>query len=166
MWAFVVLGVIFALIGYLGSYSTLLIILFVLAVVAHVAGNVLGTQLRNNGDTPLGADGYKTGRRIRVRKATPADFAPVTRLGDHSSLGRPIVIVTCAGTVLGAVAGGAGLFLLVHEELSVSTIGSITLGMLAAGVLGAIWTFLAASFLQVACSALRQATREAKKRSP
>ena len=162
MWALVVLGVIFALIGYLGSQATLGIVLLVLAVAAHVAGNALGTQLRNNGDTRSpSANESSSGNRPHT--AAPADFAPTTRLGDRSSLGRPIVVVTCVGTVFGAVAGGLGLFLVAQQEMSIGSVGSIALGMLAAGVLGGIGTFMAASFLQVACDALRQATRDAKK---
>ena len=164
MWGFVVLGVIFSLISYLGSHATLLVVLFVLAVVAHVAGNALGTQLRSNGDRRSPGVGGSN-LTDRSHTATPADFAPTTQLGNRSSLGRPIVVITSVGTVFGAVAGGLGLSLVMQQEVSVSAVGSLTLGMFAAGVLGGIWTFLAASFLQVSSNALRQATRDTKKRS-
>ena len=164
MWAFVFLGAIFALMSYLGSHATLLAILFALAIVAHVAGNCLGTQLRRNGDTPVASATNRT--KPRVQKPTPQDFAPTTRLRQRTSLGRPIVIVTGLGTLLGGLLGGSGLLLLIPIESSLSSLSSLALGAAAAGVLGGIWTFLAMSFLQVAGGALWQATREIKNRSP
>ena len=42
------------------------------------------------------------------------------------------------------------------------TVSNVVLGVVAAGVLGGIWTFIATSFLQVAGSAIWQAVKEPK----
>jgi hypothetical protein len=154
--AIAILGVLFAAMNYLGTYATLLFILFTLAVAAHVAGNALGTQLRANGDRPpIVSD--DSARRRRDPIAT-ADFAPPSQLRQRSALGKPIFISTVVGSAAGAVLGGYGLTMLMEHP----TVITIALGVLASSVLGGIWTFGASSFLQVASSALRQAARDSK----
>jgi len=151
------LGVLFAAMSYLGSYATLLFILFTLTVAAHVAGNAIGTQLRNNGDHPPMASGDAT--RDRRRPITVQDFAPPSQLRQRSALGKPILITTVMGSAAGAMLGGYELTMLMKQP----TLIAVALGVIASAVLGAIWTFAASSFLHVASGALRQATRDAKR---
>jgi len=154
--AMAVLGVLFAATSYLGSYATLLLILFSLTIAAHVAGNAIGTQLRENGNRqPMAND--QTPRQTRRRVAS-TDFAPPSQLHLRSALGKPILITTVMGSVAGALLGGYGLTTFMEHP----TLLAIALGAIASAVLGGIWTFSASSFLQVASSALRQAARDSK----
>lgn len=150
-----VLGVLFAAITYLGTYATLLVILFVLTIAAHVAGNSLGTQLRDNGDKPQIVDGPSPQKR---RRSGANDFAPPSQLHQRSTLGKPIFITTGVGIVAGAALGGYGLVSLMEHP----TIVTIAFGITASGVLGGIWTFAASSFLHVTSGAIRQASRGTK----
>ncbi|MDA1050376.1 MAG: hypothetical protein O3C40_07825 [Planctomycetota bacterium] len=154
--AVAVLGILFAAMNYFGSYATLLLILFALTVAAHVAGNALGTQLRENGNRHPAAN-HDALQQQRPPIAS-TDFAPTSQLHDRTALGRPIHITTFIGSVAGAVLGGYGLTTLMERP----TLHAIALGVIASAVLGGIWTFAASSFLQVASSALRQAARDTK----
>ena len=150
------LGVLFAVANYFGSYATLLLILFALTITAHVAGNAIGTQLRENGNRrPLASHEAPQQKR---RPVASTDFAPPSQLHHRSALGTPILITTSMGSVAGAVLGGYGLTTFMEHP----TLQAILLGVVASAVLGGIWTFAASSFLQVASSALRQAARDAK----
>lgn len=156
LWVVALLAVLSALVGYFGLHSALVLVLFALAVAAHVAGNALGTQLRANGDRPLQSEnGNSVGRPIR-RAPTADEFAPSTELRDRCSLGPPIVIATISGGFLTAAAGG--LLMIVTLERA-PTWTAIFAGTIACGTLGAIWTFVAFSFIQVATGAIWQATR-------
>ncbi|MCO6455733.1 MAG: hypothetical protein J5I93_10600 [Pirellulaceae bacterium] len=147
----------FSLLGPSGGFA---LALLVLAVAAHVAGNAIGMRLRHARQrqateasrAPLA--GTKPHGTRRTVEAT--DFAPTTRLHRRESLGRPVVFVTAAGALLAAILGGYGLTTLLGQSATVASIG---LGVLASGVLGAIWTFVGFSFLQVAATALWQASR-------
>jgi len=153
MWGVALLGAIFATLEYLGGHATVLLVLLVLAVFAHVAGNALGTRLRASGDQPL--PGHGAGSRP-PRRARAEDFAPTTRLSERRQLGKPTLIATLAGVVLGGTLGGYGLTLLMQR----ATLPTVMLAVGAAAVLGGIWAFLTASFVQVSLGAAWQATRE------
>jgi len=150
------LGVLFAAASYFGSYATLLLIFFALTIAAHVAGNAIGTQLRENGNRRRIAS-HDILQQTR-RPVASTDFAPPSQLHLRSALGLPILITTVMGSVAGAVLGGYGLTTLMERP----TLLTIAFGVIASAVLGGIWTFGASSFLQVASSALRQAARDAK----
>jgi hypothetical protein len=156
LWVVGALGVLFAAMTYVGSYAMLLLILFALAIFAHVAGNALGTRLREHGDRPLRSDGETPTKSPAWQRAADSDFAPTTRLGTRYALGKPTLIATVVGVVLGGVLGGGGLTLMM-ERMTVSTVG---LAVFASAVLGGIWAFLAASFVQVSFGAAWQATRD------
>jgi Flp pilus assembly protein TadB len=157
LYAVALLAVLCALVSYFGLHSALVLILFALAIAAHVAGNALGTQLRANGDKPLpGKDGKPTMQWIR-RPPTADEFAPATELGDRRSLGRPIVIATISGGVLTAVLGGILLLTILQRT---PTLVALIGGTVACGALGAFWTFLAFGFVQVAWGAICQATEK------
>ena len=157
LYAVALMAVLCALVSYFGLHSALVLVLFALAVAAHIAGNALGTQLRANGDRPLsGKDGKPATRSIR-RSPTADEFAPATELRDRRSLGRPIVIATISGGVLTATTGGILLMTILDRA---PTLTALIGGTVACGALGAIWTFVAFSFVQVAWSAIRQATEK------
>jgi membrane protein implicated in regulation of membrane protease activity len=155
--AIAVLAGLLSAMTYLGGPATLLLALFAAAILAHVAGNALGTRLRD-GDgqpfTPLA----RAAAHSQPVKAT--EFAPTTRLRDRYSLGRPTMIATLSGAIAGGLLGGLGLTMLMNEV----TAPAVGLAFGASTVLGAIWAFAAASFLQVSYTAARQATSEKEPR--
>lgn len=150
-----VLGVLFATFSYVGSYATLLLILFTLTVGAHVAGNAIGTKLRDSARHSSITDDEEQSHRGPIHIAT-TDFAPASQLHYRSALGKPIFLTTVTGATMGAIVGGYGLATLMEHP----TWPTIAIGAIASAVLGGIWTFAASSFLQVATSAMKQATRD------
>ena len=153
-WAIGMLAVLFATMSYLGTSAALLLALFATAVFAHVAGNALGTKLRDSGDTSL-VPMNERGASLRQRGAA-TDFAPTTKLRDRYALGWPALMATVAGAVVGGLLGGVGLTLSMNQI----TVQAVALAVIASTVLGAIWAFAAASFIQVSFTAARQATSE------
>lgn len=158
-----VLCVLLASFSFLGPSVGFALGLLVFAVAAHVAGNAIGMQLRRArgarqerpGPEASEAEGSARSGPRKVVHAT--DFAPTTRLHRRESLGRPIVYVTAAGGIVGAALGGYALAAVLGKSATVASVG---LGVFASGVLGAIWTFVGFSFLQVAVAALWQASRD------
>lgn len=148
----------FASIGYFGAHASLGLFVLVLAIAAHVLGNAMGTRLRELGNRRPEAD--EPGRSERIGRLAESDFAPASPLRQRSSLGRPIVIVTIGGTLVGGVCGGLAFMRMMRPPLSPSI---VILGFFAAALLSGIWSFIAGSFVQVAGGALWQATRESKR---
>ena len=159
LWLVTALAICFASIGYLGSHATALLILFALAVLAHVVGNAMGTQLRDLGSQRAVDRADPTAGGGKFRPLTESDFAPATRLRDRVPLGRPLTIVTLLGTVCSGVGGGFLFMRLMRPPIQMT---NVALGFIAAAVLGGIWTFAAASFLQVAAGAIWQARQDPK----
>lgn len=156
-WAIGTLAVLLAAMTYLGAYATLLLALFAAAIFAHVAGNALGTKLRDGGGkspVPLKRDASL------CQRAEATHFAPATKLRDRHPLGWPALAATLSGAVAGGVLGGIGLTLLMKEI----TLPAVALAIVASTVLGAIWAFAAASFLQVSFTAAREATSDSTAR--
>jgi hypothetical protein len=157
--AIAILSALFAISHYFGTYGAAIAILFVLCVVAHVVGNALGTKLRDFGDRPVQPDGSPT-RPLQVpRKLTAADFAPLTRLRERYSLGRRIFVITTAGAVIGGLVGYLCVVWLADDQTGWHVFG---LGAVACAVLAGIWTFAAASFLQVTLGEFLHARRNSR----
>lgn len=152
------LGVLFAGIHYFGTFWIVIVILFALCVVAHVAGNAIGTKLREFGDTPLEADDTPAGVHP-IAKPAPSDFAPVTRLRQRRPLGRRILFITGCGALLGALVGYLGIEWLVEGPTDWQV---CAMGAFGSAVLGGIWTFAAASFIQVTFGEFLHARRESR----
>jgi hypothetical protein len=132
------------------------VIFLVLCVIAHVAGNVIGTRLRELGSHSPASDVGRSGELTRA-KPNSADFAPPPRLGERQALGWPIFFATLAGIFSGAV--GGVVWTLVSSR---GPVGALNLGVggLAFAVLGGIMSFAAFGFVQVGLSALRQASAD------
>lgn len=161
MLAVTMLCLLFATFAAIGSHGGLILILFVLAVLAHVAGNALGMRLRENGDTPLADDGLTPARMAgRRRRPTKGDFAPVTPLSHRRALGLIILILTCLGIVAGAALGGSWVARIGGEP----TLVSVGFAILFCGAMGGFATFLMSSFLKVTIGAFLQARRESMTR--
>ncbi len=142
----------FAVMGIAGPIATFLLILLILSVIAHVAGNAIGTRLREVGTINARLDS-ETERAHRALQQ--GDYAPATRLGSRYSLGRPLIFLTIGGILLGGLFG-ATLFLMLYRQQA--TLFSISCGVVAMSALGGFLAFLSAGFLQVATTALWQAS--------
>lgn len=163
LWGVALLAVLFAMVTYFGLHSALVLTLFALAVAAHVAGNALGTKLRASGDRPLPwSQGEAPATPIRQAPAAE-DFAPTTELRERRPLGLPIVIATIAGGLVTAAVGGLLMVAILDRA---PTWTAMIAGTVACGALGAIWTFVTFSFVQVTWSACWQATRKIDQHRP
>ena len=133
------------------------VVLLVLAIIAHVAGNAIGTRLREIGsDRPFDDD---ASGRLRA-KPKAEDFAPATRLGQRHGLGWPLLLATAIGTISGAVGGGVWTILASRGPVGPL---NIAVGVVAFAVLGGIAAFAAYGFVQVGLTAVRQALAESKR---
>ena len=157
MWVVTVLAVFFAVMANVGAHATALIILFGLAVLAHVAGNAIGTKLRDNGDrAKQHRDSFP---QTTSTKHPSSASAPATKLHHRTSLGWIVIVVTAFGTIASGVLGALGFWFISDNPL---TPLAISLGGFAAAALGGMWTFIAASFLKVAISAAWQASSDGR----
>jgi hypothetical protein len=134
------------------------VVFLVVSILAHVAGNAIGTKLREFGSRPSADDAAVSPGLARARPKAD-DFAPPTRLGERHGLGWPILIAAAAGTLSGAV--GGVVWTLVSSRGPVGLL-NVSVGAIAFAVLGGIIAFVAFGFVQVGLSALRQASAENK----
>lgn|SRR5262245_68728 len=122
-----------------------------LSVFCHVAGNCIGTRLREIGDN---RDLLRDDSPPNRASPRAQDFAPVTPLGQRQSLGWSIIIASSIGIASGAVGGGLWTFAASRGEAGLL---NIAVGIIAFGVLGGLAAFATVSFAQVLFGALWQA---------
>jgi hypothetical protein len=134
------------------------VVLLTLSIIAHVAGNAIGTRLRDLG-SHLPPDDSALPPGLARAKPKADDFAPATRLGQRYGLGWPILIATIVGTVAGAVGGVAWTLISSRGPVGLLNVG---VGAIAFAVLGGIAAFASFGFIQVGLGALRQALAEPK----
>jgi len=156
--AVAIVSVLIALMTSVGPLAAFGILLLVLSIIAHVAGNALGTRLRENGNRPLEAEPENVAAR-RAKTQTPlpsADFAPDTRLGGRHALGWTTIAAVLVGGLFGAGLGGTFLAWLCWDKAT--TVG-IVCGAAASGALGGFAGFLLGSFIGELLRAYLQAVR-------
>ena len=146
---------------WIGPYGAMMIGVFVIAILAHIAGNWLGTQLREIGDRPAPDEDAENlpvthGLAKGTGNVQPQHFAPVTHLRGRAPLTRAVLIAVVSAFAAGA-AGGA-LVVWFFSPTS-PTWAMFICGATAFGVLAAIWAFLVAAFVQSGWKALSQATK-------
>jgi hypothetical protein len=143
-WLALALGGACAAISWLGLAGWLGVVVLAASVAMHVAGNAIGTGLRDAAD-----------RRLeRVPRRSPDDLprpAP-THLERHTSLGRLVPVSACIGGLCGGAAGATALTIWATASLP----GAI-LGGLSSAVIGGLLGFLAASFIEILRTTLREA---------
>jgi hypothetical protein len=142
------------------------LLLVLLSVLAHVAGNAIGTQLRDGDSAPaaggkdqLGGDGIHAGLpEIHARRPLVADdFARRSQLSHRDSL-RWLVILP--SIVIGATSGGLlGTWWLSHIPAIQLSPLKLVVGATATTVLGGMLGFLLSAFLKTLISANRDAWR-------
>lgn len=156
LWVVAGLCAVFAVWGTAGPFAALVVVFFSLAVFAHVAGNALGTKLKESSSS-------RPGNQARERQTTELSsehYAPATNLSEKSSLGITILVMTLVGITLGAIVGGGLLTILNWEKIVWQ---SIALAAIASGVLGGLAGFMASSFVHVMIDAHIQAWRHGRR---
>ncbi len=161
LWVVAVLCGLFAVQGIAGPYVAFALTLLVLAVFAHVAGNAVGTRLRDGHRSP--ASQSRTPSPPAHHPLDEEDFAPTTQLGQRRSLGWVVIIVTGLGVALGGLAGGIALTIWNWERISIP---GVVFAFLFTAVLGGFAGFMASSFVRVFVGAHFQALRHSKRRPP
>jgi hypothetical protein len=145
-WLAVVIAVACAAIGWFGIAGWLAVVVAAASVGMHVAGNAIGTRLRDATDDDL--------RRGRRRPIDPARLpAPAPSLLERrADVGRPARGAAGIGAACGGAAGTAALLL-----LTASSPAGAALGGVSSAVIGGLLGFLAASFVAVVRTSLREA---------
>lgn len=143
-WLAVVVGVTAAAVNWLGIALTLAILVGVACIAAHVAGNAIGTSIRDTTD--------RERRGLpSVAVEVPARQAP-TLLERGGSLGRLVPVSAGIGGLAGGVIGTTCLILFVGSSLPGAVLGGVS-----SAVIGGIGGFLLASFIDVIRSAFHEA---------
>ena len=144
-WLAVVLAVACAAIGWLGIAGWIAVAVTLASVGMHVAGNAIGTGLREATDRDL-----RRRRPAAVRQPLPA--VTPTHLERRSRLGRLVPVSAGIGACCGGLVGGSALFF-----LAASSPAGALLGGLSSAVVGGIAGFLGASFIEIVRTSLREA---------
>jgi hypothetical protein len=140
----------------------LAVLLFLAAsIFCHVAGNAIGTRLREIGDRQDLSDSRESAAAFR--RPRPQDFAPATQLSQRQSLGWTIVIASSVGVTSGAVGGGLWTFVAGRGHIGLL---NIAVGVIAFAVLGGIAAFATVGFAQVLAGAIWQAMHTSSALSP
>jgi hypothetical protein len=145
---------------WLGPYGATIIGLFVIAILAHIAGNYLGTQLREIGSTPVPESDYPNSpvaHGLAKGSIQPQHFAPASHLHARAPLPRAVLVTVACAFAAGACGGILMVWLF---SPSWPTWMMFVCGATAFGVLAAIWSFLVAAFVQSGWKALSQALKD------
>lgn len=154
-WLAVVLAVACAAISWLGLAGWMAAVVVLASLAAHVAGNALGTRMREATDRDLA-------RTAGVR--TWADAMPAatpTHLERTGSLGRLVPVAAGVGAVCGAVIGTASLL-----ALTGCSWAGAALGGMSSAVIGGLFGFLLASFVEILRTSLCEAIAAERASAP
>ncbi|MEE2706439.1 MAG: hypothetical protein VX988_05270 [Planctomycetota bacterium] len=124
-------------------WSSALIFVAVLAA-AHVAGNSIGTQLRDRGSL-YGRSPPEPPPALPP--PVPGDLA-TPPLGKSTPLSHTAALTTLIGIVAGAVAGWLAFGIVDRGQLAA---GDWAIGVASCAALGGFWSFLGAGFFQIGC---------------
>jgi hypothetical protein len=143
-------AVLLGLSQWMSPISFAALILLILSIIAHVAGNVIGTRLKSN------QRAKKKEEPTEPRTALQNEhFAPTTKLGGRQSLGWLPLGSGLGGFVLGASLGSAWTAYLLSPDFDA---GTLALAAVAFGALGGIGGFLVVGFTKAFWDAWEQAS--------
>ena len=145
----VVVALVCASIGWLGIAGWLATVVIAASLAAHVAGNAIGTRLREATDRDLAA--RRRGWGGASQRPPPPPPTP-TFLETTTSLGRLVPVSATIGAACGGLAGSVSLALLTKASPAGALLGGIS-----SGVIGALFGFLLASFVEIVRTSLREA---------
>ena len=157
MWLTTLIGGCLALVTYIGAWAAMVVGLFALMIIAHVAGNAIGMKLRQSGDSLTRQEPLPGFDANLPKRPIAESFAPTTQLRERKSLGLPVIIATGVGFLLGAALAIGLLPAMLDPKPAWE---ALIAAAIACGVLGSLATFAGFSFIQVATHALWQATSE------
>ncbi len=146
-WLAVVVALACAAIGWLGIAGWMATVVVAASLAAHVAGNALGTKLREATDRDLAAR-----RHTRRVERLPMPRPSPTTLETTRSLGRLVPVSVTIGAACGALAGSLALALLTKASVAGALLGGVS-----SGVIGGLFGFLLASFVEIVRTSLREA---------
>jgi len=144
-WLATGLAIAFAAINWLGLAGWLAAAVVAGSIAMHVAGNAIGTRLQGETDRDLAR------RRVSFKSAKIPTTSP-THLERHTRVGLLLPISITIGGVIGSSTGAISLLLLTSASLPGALLGGFS-----CGVLGGLFGFLVASFIDI----LRMSIREA-----
>lgn len=147
-WLAVVIGVACAAIGWLGIAGWMAVAVVAASIAAHVAGNALGTKLRESTDRDLCKTGLRQSAVVLPLPRPPAE------LERRSSLGSLVVVSAAIGGVCGGVVGAGMLYWLAAISLAGAMLGGVS-----SAVIGGLIGFLGASFVEIVRTSVREAIR-------
>jgi hypothetical protein len=130
------------------------ILFLIVSIAAHVAGNKLGTTLRDHASRQRLAQESPPPQRAPVASS---EYAPTTRLRERRALGLLAAVFTILGIAIGAAAAIVGAL---SFTMSATPADLIVYGI-AGGVLCGFFTFAAVAFLQVLLTAAWEASHPA-----
>lgn len=130
---------------------TFALLLLVLAITAHVAGNFYGTKLRDQATELIRAQREEKAVEVNV---DPLKHLPRSRLTDRSPVGIALAVFILVGIVAGVAAGS--------YAMSAFQTGPVAwpdflMASVAFAVLGAFWGFLLGGFICIGYRAAKQA---------
>lgn len=137
-WLAVAVAVSVASIGWLGLAGWMAVLVLLASIGMHVAGNAIGTRLRDDTDRELEAR-----HRGPVFRAAVPEHAP-TRLERSESLGRLVPVSAAIGGVAGGAIGGGSLAFLVKSSAAGAILGGVS-----SAVIGGLVGFLLAGFVEI-----------------
>ena len=145
-WLVVVVAIACAAITWLGIAGWMAAAVVIASLAAHVAGNALGTKMREATDLELS-------RRPPSRMQAVAVPAPrPTHLERSGSLGRLVPVSAAIGAACGALIGTSALVAFTTCSWAGAVIGGFS-----SAVIGGLFGFLSASFVEILRTSLREA---------
>jgi fatty acid desaturase len=145
------LCILFSLMAAIGAMWSLVLVFFLCLAIGHVAGNAIGTTLRDRASEGARREPPEHASREANRQAR---LSTRQRLRQNTRLPRAATIVTLVGSALGALVGGAALAIANWQQI---TPGAVALAIGSSAVLGGFAGFLLSSFFSVFGPALREA---------
>ena len=145
-WLAVVLAIAFAAIGWLVLAGWMAAAELLASVAMHVAGNAIGTRLREATDQDLALR-----RNAALPTSAPLPTSGPTHLERRSSLGRLVPISAGIGAACGGTAGTLSLL-----WFTASSPAGALLGGGSSAVVGGLLGFLGASFVEIVRASLRE----------
>ena len=152
-WVIAALGVLLGLMTALGPLGGFALLLFVLVLVAHVAGNKIGTRLRAFGNEKVDDD-HPLRKRPDENDARHA-AAPASNLSSGGNVSLTMLVFTVAGA---AIVGSVGSALLIWWTWSQLNVATAIVAVVSPMVLGGLIGFAISSFTQAAGGAWLEAS--------
>lgn len=146
-WLTVVIAVACAAIGWLGLAGWMGMVVVLASIAMHVAGNAIGTRMREAADREQATRPHAA-HSLPAAIPTPSP----TRLERHETLGRLVPVSAGIGATVGGLTGTMMLALLTRSSLAGAVLGGAS-----SAVIGGLFGFLAASFVEILRSSLRDA---------